>query len=75
MANIKLQTTYICKDDCEHGGCPHHLATLEYQSCSDAYKFVLGHKVVHFKRGELEAVISLLRSIDRTDSVNVDDIT
>lgn len=75
MANIKLQTTYTCKDDCEHGGCPRHLATLEYQSCSDAYKFVLGHKVVHFERGELEAVISLLRSIDRTDSVNVDDIT
>ncbi|GAG06158.1 unnamed protein product, partial [marine sediment metagenome] len=39
MANCYRELTYHCYDDCLQSGCPSHKATLEFQSCSNAYHF------------------------------------
>lgn len=72
MANIFLEGSYRCSDDCRQSGCPGHTATLKYQSCADAYTFNLNGKEMFFERGELEAMVSLLRDLNRSDSVKVD---
>lgn len=71
MATVKKVLSYRCDNDCTHFGCPAHEAYLSYQSCSDAYTFRLNDRELHFERGELEAVLTLLRSLDRADCVKV----
>lgn len=69
MVTITRETSYRCSDDCVVSGCPGHVGTIEYQSTSDAYKFVMNGRELHFERGELEAMLSLLRALNRVDSV------
>jgi len=52
-------------------GCPGHLGILSYQSTSDAYGFSLNGRILHLERGEMQAVVDLLRSLDRIDAVQV----
>jgi hypothetical protein len=71
MATIERETRYRCSDDCLPGGCPGHKGRLEYQSCSDSYTFNMNGREMHLERGELDAMISLLRALDRIDSASV----
>lgn len=74
MATAILTKKYRCFDDCRPEGCPHHEATLEFQSVSNAYKFDNGKgDTYYFEEGELEAMIELLRQLNvrRADSVRI----
>jgi len=68
MANVIRELVYRCSDDCKTSGCPSHIGRLEYQSCADAYTFTMDGKVIHLERGELDAMLRLLKSLDRSDS-------
>ncbi len=71
MATLEVETTYRCLDDCAPQGCPKHKASLTYQSVSDSYNFTLGCKTIELSRGEIDAVMALLRMLDRVDAVQV----
>lgn len=49
-------------------GCPGHKGVLEYQSTADAYRFDMNGRGMSFERGELDAMLTLLRSLDRADA-------
>lgn len=68
MALVERELMYRCSDDCLPSGCPGHRGRLLYQSVSDAYEFDMGGRRIPFERGELDAVIELLRSLNRIDS-------
>lgn len=68
MARIERTIQYRCSDDCEMSGCPGHTGVLFYQSVSDAYSFNMGGRILHFERGELDAMLELLRSLNRADT-------
>lgn len=70
MAIVERSIHYRCSDDCQPSGCPGHEGRLTYQSCSDAYKFVMNGRESHYERGELEAMLHLLKLLDRVDSVS-----
>jgi hypothetical protein len=72
MASIERSVQYRCSDDCMMSGCPGHTGILLYQSTSDAYSFNLDGRILHFGRGEMEAMFSLLRSLGRIDAVQVE---
>lgn len=69
MATVERKIIYRCSDDCRWGGCPSHVGKLTFQSTSDAYMFDMDGKVMHFERGELDAMLRLLKSLGRVDSV------
>lgn len=72
MATIVNKLQYSCSDDCLQSGCPKHEAELTYQSTSDAYIFNNGKgDIKYFERGELEAFITLLKQLDRADSIQI----
>ena len=71
MATIERRIKYRCSDDCTQGGCPWHEGRLIYQSTSDAYQFDMNGRTLYFERGELDAMIELLRSLGRVDAVQV----
>lgn len=71
MATTARETKYRCNDDCEMIGCPAHVGKLVYQSSSDSYFFNMNGRELYFERGELEAMISLLKSLNRADCVQV----
>jgi len=71
MANVIRELAYRCSDDCEASGCPSHIGRLEYQSCADAYTFTMNGKLMHLERGELDAMIRLLKSLNRADSASI----
>lgn len=71
MATIQRRITYRCSDDCMMSGCPGHEGELLYQSVSDAYSFNMNGRQLDFERGELDAMLNLLRSLDRVDAVQV----
>lgn len=71
MATIERRIKYRCSDDCAQGGCPWHEGRLIYQSTSDAYQFDMNGRTLYFERGELDAMIELLRSLGRVDAVQV----
>lgn len=72
MATITHTLSYRCSNDCKMEGCPSHEAKLIYQSCSDAYTFENGKgETKYFERGELEALIILLKGLDRADAIDV----
>lgn len=48
-----------------------HEGRLIYQSTSDAYQFDMNGRTLYFERGELDAMIELLRSLGRVDAVQV----
>lgn len=68
MATIELEVEYRCADDCVMSGCPWHTGTLTYQSVSDAYCFNMNGREMRFERGELDAMLTLLRNLDRADA-------
>lgn len=70
MASIEREVTYYC-DGCEWMDCKGHVARLQYQSVSDAYTFHMEGKVLEFSRGRMQAIVDLLRALDRVDSVQV----
>lgn len=72
MADLTRSVNYRCSDDCRAEGCPGHLGILNWQSVSDAYSFSMNGRILHFERGELDAMVELLRSLNRADSVQVD---
>jgi hypothetical protein len=65
MANCVRELTYKCSDDCVISGCPGHAGKLEWQSVSDAYTFTMNGRTLNFERGELDAMLSLLGSLNR----------
>lgn len=71
MANVERSVSYRCADDCVMSGCPGHEGRLQWQSVSDAYSFSMNGRVLEFERGELEAMLYLLRSLGRLDAVQV----
>jgi len=71
VATIERRIKYRCSDDCAQGGCPRHEGRLIYQSTSDAYQFDMNGRTLYFERGELDAMIELLRSLGRVDAVQV----
>ena len=71
MATIQRTIKYRCSDDCAMSGCPGHEGELLYQSTADAYTFNMNGRELSFERGELEAMLDLLRSLNRFDSVQV----
>jgi hypothetical protein len=72
MANITRTITYRCSDDCIQSGCPTHIATLQYQSTVDHYTFDLNGQVIALERGKMDALITLLKSLDRVDCARVE---
>lgn len=71
MATIEREVTYRCSDDCMPSGCPGHKGRLVYQSTADSYMFNMNGMELHFERGELDAMISLLSQLGRVDCVQV----
>lgn len=39
MSSIHLEREYQCWNDCQMSGCPKHIATLDFQSTSNAWHF------------------------------------
>jgi len=74
MSTIVQSIHYTCFNDCVVSGCPGHKGTLEYQSCSDTYIFTLNGRVLPFNRTELHAMIALLKSLGRVDSVRINEL-
>ena len=71
MANCKRELTYHCYNDCIESGCPGHKATLEFQSCSNAYHFNINGKDIYFEQGSLQALIDLIKALNRYDTVKL----
>ena len=71
MATCKRKITYSCFNDCKMGGCPGHKGTLEFQSVSNAYHFNMDGKDYYFEEGELQAMIDLIRKLNRVDCVEL----
>lgn len=71
MATNVRVLQYRCSDDCEMSGCPGHEGTLTHYSVTDGYVFNMAGRELHFERGELEAILQLLRDLDRVDAVRV----
>jgi len=69
LANCYRELTYRCYNDCEMNGCPGHKATLEFQSCSNAYHFNINGKDLYFEQGALQALIDLIKALNRYDTV------
>lgn len=72
MALVTREASYRCSDDCTMSGCPGHTGRLAYHSVSDHYVFNMNGETYAFERGELEAMIMLLRSLNRADAVDLD---
>jgi len=80
MAKCIRKITYRCSDDCIHEGCPTHIAKLTYHSVVDMYCFKFQEKTLKkneelvfdkelcFDRGEMQAIIHLLKELDRPES-------
>jgi len=71
MANCKREITYRCLDDCEMSGCPTHKGTLNFQSVSNSYHFTMNSRELYFEEGELQAMIDLLKLLERADCVKL----
>ena len=71
MVNCKREITYRCNNDCRIAGCPSHKGILEFQSCSNAYHFNMNGRDLFFEEGELQAMIDLIRSLNRVDCVKL----
>ena len=71
MANCVQEIKYHCLNDCVASGCPSHNGRLEFQSTSNAYHFIMNGKEYYFEEGELQAMIDLLKSLDRADAVKL----
>jgi len=54
-------------------GCPGHAGQLTHQSITDAYMFVMDGRILHFERGELEAMVGMLRDLGqhRFDAIQI----
>ena len=72
MALVTREVSYRCSDDCKMSGCPGHVGRLAYHSVSDHYGFNMDGNVYSFERGELEAMILMLRSLNRADAIDLD---
>lgn len=68
MATILRKIRYRCADDCVMSGCPGHVGELRFQTTSDAYTFTMNGRELPFERGELDAMLELLRSLNRYDA-------
>lgn len=68
MSTIAIFVNYRCADDCVMSGCPGHVGELTYQSTADAYQFRMNGRELSFERGELDAMLTLLRKLDRADA-------
>ena len=71
MANCYRELTYHCYNDCKMSGCPSHKATLKFQSCSNAYHFNLNGEDYYFEQGKLQALIDLIKALNRYDTVKL----
>ena len=73
MAKCICSLRYRCSDDCAMSGCPGHEGELRYSSVSDTYTFNMNGRELHFERGELEAMLDLLRNLSqiRADAVEI----
>ena len=72
MANCVREIKYRCQDDCKISGCPGHDGKLEFQSVSEHYHFTMNGKEMHFEAGELQAMIDLIRLLNRVDTVKLE---
>jgi len=75
MANVNLETRYLCYDDCRREGCPEHKLELKFNSVTNTYWFTKddGDENRCFEQGELEAMIKLLKELSerRADSLKI----
>jgi len=85
MAKCIRKITYRCSDDCRHEGCPTHVAKLIYHSVVDMYCFkfekkplkknenkeLVFDKELYFDHGEMQAIIHLLKELDRPESKSI----
>lgn len=71
MANCKREIIYRCFNDCRMEGCPTHKGILEFQSCSNAYTFNMDGEVYFFEQGKLQAMVDLLKSLNRLDAIDL----
>jgi hypothetical protein len=71
MGTVSRSITYRCSDDCVMSGCPGHIGTLQYHTVSDGYTFTMNGREISFERGELEAMIELIRRLDRADAIEI----
>ena len=71
MANCKRELIYYCNDDCNQGGCTGHIASLRFQSCSSWFFFDIGGKQIAFGSEELQALIDLIKALNRCGVVNL----
>jgi len=71
MATVIREVKYRCADDCVMSGCPGHIGRLEYQTVSDAYTFIMNDRELSFERGELDAMLELIRSLDRVGAASL----
>lgn len=73
MATVTRTVSYRCSDDCQMAGCPGHTGTLTYRSVTDSYTFDMAGRELEFERGQLEAMLVLLRDLssDRIDALEV----
>lgn len=71
MTNVIREIIYRCRDDCRMEGCPSHKGTLQFQSVSNAYKFNMDGKEYFFEEGELQAMIDLIKDLNRVDCIQI----
>lgn len=66
MSKTKLEHRYRCWNDCKMEGCPSHVATLEFQSVTDALHFTDGKGAeIYMQTPELEALLLMLNTLSK----------
>jgi hypothetical protein len=62
MKDYRISMAYVCITECEPGGCPAHLASLDYQASSDTYAFDTGTPggAMVFDRAQADVLLQLL---------------
>lgn len=74
MGQLKTTRIYRCDNDCERAGCPGHIATLEFNSIANIYRFDNGQgEVMWFDLELAKAMIDMFKeySNTRADTVKV----
>jgi len=71
VSECKRELYYYCLDDCTPAGCPGHKATLRFFSTINAYDFNINGKKIYLEHAEMQAMIDLIKKLDRCDTVKL----
>lgn len=67
MSTTKQEFRYRCWNDCYMEGCPSHVATLDYQSVSDALHFDDGKgNEIFMQTPELGALLRMINELGKS---------